>query len=1254
MGSLEERLGAFRRRRRAACAARGLGRLLPLVLGTAALAGCLDWGLRLPPLVRAVALTGGLWIAGRAAFRYLIFPLRSPADDLSLAFSLEKAYPNLGDSLASAVEFRRQPDSSDRFGSPVLRRETVRRALGEMDRLDFRRAADARGLAAGFGLASLTGTAALLVAFLYPGPVQTALGRLADPFGDLPWPPRTRLEVEAPAQLARGSPLEIRATVTGVVPPHAAAEFDDGVALRQSHPVLREEGTDRGQLVVRREHVERDLRFRIQANDAVSGWYVVSVAPPPTLVARDGRPSPQVRLEHPAYTGLAPRDLPDGSGAVEAVAGTHVTWRAAADRPLARAWIEFRPEPAACTRAAVVALWGARDALGLLGRVAAGRQLWDPVPVRIDSSGRLLEADFLPRLSGSYAVHLQDESGLRHTSVFDLRVSRDPEPVVSLESSTFVRERIELVPDGEVSLRVSAEDVIFGLRSVYLEYQTQGVAPPRRITLFAEAEAAGPSPRATPPQRLEFRHRLRLAEIRHPNGGELRQGDMLTLRACAEDFDDVSVEKSPGHSRSVEVRVVDRRTLELHLRESQTRIRREVARLEKAQEESMRLAGDPQGTGENGNDFPATDVGQLFHAEQLQRQIHAAVGSSPADGLRREVAHLLELLAVNHLPPSDFRQRLEAVATELARVADQLLDRVEPQLTRARKGHGSPDGKAELDKARQLQRDARAAFAAVLQLLEPSAREDEVARESRAAPEEQGTSHLRRKLADAEHRTEGLARQQDELRKKAAAAGQSGDEEPRQDSLRRLGPSQERLRHELRELVRELSRLGSEAARQAAERADDRMEDAGSRLGRGEDASEAIEEARDHLEEARQGLQRQRSEVEEELAREQLGRAADQVKRVKERQEAAAAESERLGRVAAADRGWQPPLRASLRELAESQRGLARESEALTVGWSRTAPVLARLLSRAAAAMNRAGDRLAGLVEQEPKHGHASPLWQEASEFQREAVRRLGQVLAALESGGSSARNAPAPPPARAEAGAAIRGDAAFSLPAQLRGLRAWQLDLNERTIAFDERHPTAPPSDRRAAQEAGVLHHEQREIFRLFTEVTKPADPKGSNPVPDLESAGLLERVAQNMRGAERNLARGDAGEDTRRMQREVVEDLDRFRESNGRASAVAGSRPLPRPTVRGVPRRGVGTPPPSAGESQDPASGTGGGDDRAAAPKPDKIADLPSGVWGHLPEKVRQEMDQYARERFMPRYSDLLREYYRTLSEKGTRPVD
>lgn len=50
-------------------------------------------------------------------------------------------------------------------------------------------------------------------------------------------------------------------------------------------------------------------------------------------------------------------------------------------------------------------------------------------------------------------------------------------------------------------------------------------------------------------------------------------------------------------------------------------------------------------------------------------------------------------------------------------------------------------------------------------------------------------------------------------------------------------------------------------------------------------------------------------------------------------------------------------------------------------------------------------------------------------------------------------------------------------------------------------------------------------------------------------------------------------------------------------------------------------------------------------------KVADLYKDVWGHLPETMRQEMNQYSREQFMSKYNELLKQYYATIAEKGRR---
>ncbi len=79
------------------------------------------------------------------------------------------------------------------------------------------------------------------------------------------------------------------------------------------------------------------------------------------------------------------------------------------------------------------------------------------------------------------------------------------------------------------------------------------------------------------------------------------------------------------------------------------------------------------------------------------------------------------------------------------------------------------------------------------------------------------------------------------------------------------------------------------------------------------------------------------------------------------------------------------------------------------------------------------------------------------------------------------------------------------------------------------------------------------------------------------------------------------------------------------------------------------------AGGKDKGGKEGKDGGGDGAKKddPRKDKntIADLYKDIWGHLPARDRTKMDVYSRERFMPRYEDLLRQYYRTIAEQGKR---
>jgi len=84
------------------------------------------------------------------------------------------------------------------------------------------------------------------------------------------------------------------------------------------------------------------------------------------------------------------------------------------------------------------------------------------------------------------------------------------------------------------------------------------------------------------------------------------------------------------------------------------------------------------------------------------------------------------------------------------------------------------------------------------------------------------------------------------------------------------------------------------------------------------------------------------------------------------------------------------------------------------------------------------------------------------------------------------------------------------------------------------------------------------------------------------------------------------------------------------------------------------VGKQPKESKNAKNPSGAAGGGNTGKVAAKPSLPfdEDVAKDVWGHLPDKLRQQMTQYYKEDVMPKYAELLRLYYSSLSEKTANP--
>jgi hypothetical protein len=703
----------------------------------------LDSRFQLPSLVRALGLATYLVAMPILIRRWIVRPLAGSGDRIQIALRVERAYPDFNDALVSAVEFMDSAPSL-RANSVAFRKMAIRRAARKSERYELDRAVESRGLKRSVAGALLGIALVIWAAISRPADVQSSLERLILPFGGTAPVTQTKIEILAPHPLphrmARGEPLDLRIGLRGAIPDRVTVSIrlEGSPLVDQAYSVLPGEDTPTAaELTARIEptRIPRDFQFRVRANDADSGWQTVQVLPPPVLVPLDGRPSPQLRLDFPTYTDLPSTELPDGSGMIECVAGTRVTLRAATDRPVARAWISFRPEQAHVRVVPALSPLGAGSTLAVPGYNLLAREVWADVPIGLSRGGTLLEVSFIPRLPGPYALRFEDETGLGTTRMFDVRVQPDPAPIVNLDRPSAGRDSLLVMPDADVTFVARVHDRQYALRSVRLEYRIADEA--RRAFTWFDADMAGQTIPAAAllmrgsmpipplaalrlrPQQLGFEERLSLTRVRHTDGTPLKAGDVVTMQVAADDFDDVTGFKTPGRSHEVELVIVTRVDLEAVEQQAQSDIREEVLKLHAQQREARTKVEEAIQQLRNTGTLRPEDIDKLGQAEQVQQQIRNRINNSE-DGLRAQLDKLRQAAKDNHLPRSATTERLDDAASELGRLATEVLDPLEADLANARKQTGPKESPATpLAKTERQQKEVEQTLLSLLERLEP-------------------------------------------------------------------------------------------------------------------------------------------------------------------------------------------------------------------------------------------------------------------------------------------------------------------------------------------------------------------------------------------------------------------------------------------------------------------------------------------------------------------------------------------------------
>ena len=374
-----------------------------------------------------------------------------PINPVYAAQTIEQSSPSLKNSLLNLLLFRQH-----RAEIPAAVYDTLEEQAAQgLTRVPIDSAVDRTHLVRlGYVLVGVFTLAALYALFSPKNPLVAAERVL------LPWaeiPPASRVSIRdvqpGTTSVARGEVVDVSAEVRGLADDDEVLlryTTDDQQAVDKAVPMAP---TGEGQRFACRLPdapspgssigVAGDLRYWIEAGDARSRHYAISVVTAPTIVVE------RVDYDYPDYTGYVDRHI-DGLGDIRGIEGTKVTIHARANGPIDEAFIDFEAD-------------GRRD-----------------IPMQVDGTEAtaaftlaLRDDRFTPQHT-SYVVRFTNADGRtnRDPVQHPIDVLPDHQPEVELLAPQ--EKMLDVRLNDTVAIEVEARDPDFALRDVRVQGEASG------------------------------------------------------------------------------------------------------------------------------------------------------------------------------------------------------------------------------------------------------------------------------------------------------------------------------------------------------------------------------------------------------------------------------------------------------------------------------------------------------------------------------------------------------------------------------------------------------------------------------------------------------------------------------------------------------------------------------------------------------------------------------------------------------------
>jgi hypothetical protein len=149
------------------------------------------------------------------------------------------------------------------------------------------------------------------------------------------------------------------------------------------------------------------------------------------------------------------------------------------------------------------------------------------------------------------------------------------------------------------------------------------------------------------------------------------------------------------------------------------------------------------------------------------------------------------------------------------------------------------------------------------------------------------------------------------------------------------------------------------------------------------------------------------------------------------------------------------------------------------------------------------------------------------------------------------------------------------------------------------------------------------------------------------------LTQIARRMQVAQERIRLRKTASTTQRLQQQIIDELARIIDEARKSQCGGGGQPKPQPGQANQKKSGQ---PGANPQSRNPASDSRPtkstqrlGKEESAEANATRRRALVKETWGHLPQRVRDQMPNTAGEEFLPKYEDIIEDYFERLAEEG-----